>query len=118
MRTRTVVVVLAFLSVATSCSSASTTTSAATSPTSIATSSSTSSPPSSIDVASLKRGEPFDLPDGEEANFTRSQDARQDSKLTISVVAILGKPGFSPAVIVGSPGQVLHVTLSQADDAS
>jgi plastocyanin len=71
-----------------------------------------------VNPASLIHGQLFDLPDGEEANFTKVQDATQDSKVTISIVAILGKPGFSPAIITGSPGQVLTVTVTQADDAS
>ena len=61
---------------------------------------------------------------GWSGRFTTDKNAQGVDQLTIDIVAVsppgepLAGPGFQPAVITGSAGQVLHVTLYQAKDAS
>src|SRR5262249_35290347 len=80
----------------------------------------TRSPSVKIDPSSLFQGELFRvMPPGDwKGRFTKSEDARGERKLTIHIVALGDKPAFSPAVITGSPGQVLRVTVFQNDDLS
>ena len=59
------------------------------------------------------------MPPGDwEGRFTKAVDARVQKKVTIDIVALGARPAFSPAIITGSPGQVLQVTVHQADDLS
>ena len=53
-----------------------------------------------------------------EGRFTTQKDAQGLANLTIDIVAVGDRPGFQPAVITGSPGQKLQVTVYQADDLS
>jgi plastocyanin len=55
---------------------------------------------------------------GSEGRFTTDEDATGASSLTINIVAQSDRPAFKPAVITGSSGQVLRVTVLQADDGS
>jgi plastocyanin len=74
-----------------------------------------------IDPASLSKGDLFDvMPPGDwQGRFTEADDAHGQKKVTIDIVALgAGKPAFSPAIITGSPGQKLHVTVSQTNDLS
>jgi len=119
MRTRALVVLFGMVAVA-SCTS-STSTSAALITTSAApTAASTSASPSFKwqNLATLAPGDLIYFPSGDAGNFTTYEDARKESKLAISIVAFHGRPAFRPSALLVSPGQVLHITVTQADDAS
>jgi len=86
-----------------------------------------SSPSSSIATptwtpppASIKKGDLFPVRSvqGWEGRFTTQKDAQGLANLTIDIVAVGDRPGFQPAVITGSPGQMLQVTVYQAGDLS
>jgi plastocyanin len=53
-----------------------------------------------------------------DGTFTTKKDARNLTDLQINITAFNGGPSFTPAIITGSPGQVIHVTVHQADDLS
>ena len=61
---------------------------------------------------------------GWSGRFTSDKNAQGLSDLTINIVAVIPPgevalgPAFEPSVITGSPGQVFHVTVKQAKDAS
>jgi plastocyanin len=120
MRTRAVVVLVGLVAVAscTSTTAASTSASSTTSTPPTATSTSSSASFKWQNLATLAPGDLIYFPSGEAGNFTSFEDARKESKLAISIVAFHGRPAFRPSAILGSPGQVLHITVIQADDAS
>jgi len=114
-RVTTVVLVLA-TSVACSSSTSSGTAAPAAppAPTSGGTSSSVA-----VDPTSLVKAETFPLGVNYwNGRFTTSEDVQGKKNVTIEIVAQGIRPAFKPAVITGSPGQVLHVTVLQANDGS
>ena len=57
-------------------------------------------------------------PDGKQARYTATKDARALSHLTINIIGFQGLPAFEPSIITGTPGQRIKITVYQTGDRS
>ena len=115
------------LSSAVACSSTGSTTGASSTPASAApqtsqspTAAATYTPTPSQDLNKLKPGDLFYVPspDGKQARYTSTKDAKGLSHLTINIIGFQGLPAFEPSIITGTPGERIKITVYQTSDRS
>ena len=128
MRIRGTLTVLLMAACSTvACSSADSTTGAASTPVSAVPPASPSptaaavyTPTPSQDLDKLKPGDLFYVPspDGKQARYTSTKDAKGLSHLTINIIGFQGLPAFEPSIITGTPGERIKITVYQTNDRS
>lgn len=77
-------------------------------------------PTPSQNLDKLKPGDLFYVPspDGKQARYTSTKDAKGLSHLTINIIGFQGLPAFEPSIITGTPGERIKITVYQTGDRS
>ena len=80
----------------------------------------TYTPTPSQDLDKLTPGDLFYVPspDGKQARYTSTKDAKGLSHLTINIIGFQGLPAFEPSIVTGTPGQRIKITVYQTGDLS